>query len=143
LVIQLAVSDEEITSTFRLMKQLRPHLAEETYLSKIRRLQSEQGYRLAVLFEDGQARAAAGYRFCDNLAWGKSMYVDDLITDSESRSQGYAKRLFDWLEEEIEKRGCSMMHLDSGVHRHDAHRFYLNRKMKISCHHFDKSYGSA
>lgn len=136
----IATTDEEISATFPLMKQLRPHLSEHAYLNTIRRLQSEYGYRLAVLFEDGEAKAAAGYRLTENLAWGRSMYVDDLITDGESRFRGYATRIFDWLEEEIERHGCAMMHLDSGVHRHDAHRFYLNRKMKISCHHFDKSY---
>ncbi|WP_438351025.1 GNAT family N-acetyltransferase [Paenibacillus sp. FA6] len=133
-------TDEEILTTYTLMKQLRPHLEEETYLSKIRKLQLEYGYKLIVIFESGKAKAAAGYRICDSLAWGKYLYVDDLITDQESRSSGYAKQLFDWLDEELKKNQCVGMHLDSGVQRHDAHRFYLNRKMNIICHHFEKSY---
>jgi hypothetical protein len=28
------------------------------------------------------------------------------------------------------------LHLDSGVRRFDAHRFYLNKRMNISSHHF-------
>jgi len=122
------------------MRQLRPHLAEDEYPAQVGRLQAEQGYRLVVLFEDGQARAAAGYRCVENLAWGKSLYVDDLITDEASRSKGYAAKLFDWLEEEAGRSGCAMLHLDSGTQRHDAHRFYLNKSMKISAYHFDKFY---
>jgi hypothetical protein len=87
-----------------------------------------------------KAKAVAGYRFCDSLAWGKHGYVDDLITDENNRSTGCAKQLFDWLDEELKKHHRVGMHLDSGVHRYDAHRFYLNRKMRITCHHFEKSY---
>jgi hypothetical protein len=122
------------------MKQLRPHLEEETYLSKIKQLQLEYGYKLIVIFENGEAKAAAGYRICDSLAWGKYLYVDDLITDQASRSRGYANQLFDWLDEELNNNHCAGMHLDSGVQRHDAHRFYLNKKMKITCYHFEKSF---
>ncbi|BBI34019.1 GNAT family N-acetyltransferase [Cohnella abietis] len=138
--VSIVKSDEEILTTYTLMKQLRPHLKEETYLSKIKHLQLEYGYKLIVIFENGVAKAAAGYRICDSLAWGKYLYVDDLITDQESRSSGYGKQLFDLLDEELLKNQCDGMHLDSGVQRHDAHRFYLNRKMKITCHHFEKSY---
>jgi hypothetical protein len=28
------------------------------------------------------------------------------------------------------------LHLDSGVQRFAAHRFYLARRMDITCHHF-------
>lgn len=136
----IAQTDEEIASTYPLMKQLRPHLEEGTYVSKIKQLQLNYGYVLIAIIEDGIAKAAAGYKICDSLAWGKYLYVDDLITDQESRSRGFAKQLFDWLDEEVQRNQCQGMHLDSGVHRHDAHRFYLNRKMKISCYHFERSY---
>lgn len=134
-----AITEEQILATYPLMKQLRPHLVEEDYVSRIMQQQAD-GYKLLVIFEEGEAKAAAGYRFGNCLAWGKFMYVDDLITDQENRSKGYAKQLFDRLEEEAAAHQCSAMHLDSGVHRHDAHRFYLNRKMIISSHHFEKSY---
>jgi ribosomal protein S18 acetylase RimI-like enzyme len=136
----IAKLDEEILATYELMKQLRPHLEEETYLSKIKHLQMEYGYNLMVISENGKAKAAVGYRICDSLAWGKYLYVDDLITDQESRSKGFANQLFDLLDEELSKNHCIGMHLDSGVQRHDAHRFYLKKKMKITCHHFEKSY---
>ncbi|XEC92522.1 GNAT family N-acetyltransferase [Paenibacillus tarimensis] len=133
-------TDEEITATFSLMKQLRPHLEEESYLYRIKQLQLYYDYQLIALLEEGKVRAAAGYRICDSLAWGKYLYVDDLITDEASRSRGFANQLFDRLDHILQDNQCVGMHLDSGVQRHDAHRFYLNRKMKISCYHFEKSY---
>ena len=37
---------------------------------------------------------------------------------------------------EARRRGCAQFHLDSGVQRFDAHRFYLHKGMNISAHHF-------
>ena len=138
--ISLAISDEEIRATFPVMHQLRPHLEEETYVQRIRKLQQTGGYRLLTLRENGQPRACAGYRVCDSLAWGTFIYVDDLITDQDSRGKGHAQQLFDWLEREAARLGCDALHLDSGVQRFDAHRFYLNQRMNITCHHFEKRY---
>ncbi|MFS0724004.1 GNAT family N-acetyltransferase [Paenibacillus sp. 1P07SE] len=138
--ISIAATEEDILATYPLMKQLRPHLEASHYSQRIRELQADRGYHLAVLVDEGSARACAGFRLCDSLAWGRHLYVDDLITDEASRGKGYAGQLFDWLEEEASRLGCAELHLDSGVHRHDAHRFYLNRKMNITCHHFAISY---
>ncbi|TYP78211.1 GNAT family N-acetyltransferase [Paenibacillus methanolicus] len=139
MTVTIAQTDEQISATFAIMKQLRPHLAEDAYVQTIRSLQ-EQGYRLAVIFAQGEAKAAAGYRIGANLAWGRFLYVDDLITDEASRASGYAGELMDWLDEEALRAGCQSMYLDSGVQRHDAHRFYLKRRMRIAAHHFDRVY---
>ncbi|MBB3112756.1 GNAT superfamily N-acetyltransferase [Paenibacillus phyllosphaerae] len=136
----LAKSDEEIRSTFPIMKQLRPHLSEEHYVSRIKHMQEQYGYQLLVLVDEAQVKACSGYKIGESLAWGKYLYVDDLITDQESRSRGYANQLFDWLETEAQRQECNGLHLDSGVQRHDAHRFYLKQKMKIAAYHFDKAY---
>jgi len=138
--VTIVKADEEILATYALMKQLRPHLKEQIYVEKVKRLQQEYGYKLIAIFENGEAKAAAGFRICDSLAWGRYLYVDDLITDQDSRSSGYAKQLFDWLEDEGKINKCAAMHLDSGVLRHDAHRFYLKRKMNIAGYHFEKPY---
>ncbi|RUS46998.1 GNAT family N-acetyltransferase [Cohnella sp. AR92] len=135
--IRMMETDSDILATFPVMKQLRPHLAKEDYVPLIRQLQADFGYRLIALLEEGEVAAAAGYRYCQTLASGQFLYVDDLITDEKSRSRGFAEKLFDWLEREAAESACLSLHLDSGVQRFDAHRFYLKRKMRISCHHFD------
>jgi len=60
-------------------------------------------------------RAVAGFRCGENLAYGKFMYVDDLVTNSDDRSKGYGKLLFDWLVAAAKKQGCQVLALDSGV----------------------------
>ena len=80
--------------------------------------------------------AAAGFRLLENLAWGRFLYVDDLVTDAAHRSQGHGDALMNWLMAHARAAGCAELHLDSGVERFGAHRFYLARRMDITSHHF-------
>ena len=133
--IALAVEDEEIRGCYAVMSELRPHVAAEDFLPRVRRQMEGAGYKLAYL-SDGGVRAVAGFRVSECLAWGKFVYVDDLVSKDGERSKGYGGRLFDWLVEYARGEGCDQFHLDSGVHRFGAHRFYLNRRMFIEAHHF-------
>lgn len=138
IIIANAETSSAILRCYPVMSQLRPHLRAEEFVERVARQQT-QGYQLGYLEADSQVRAVAGYRFFDTLAWGRICYVDDLVTDSESRSQSFGRTLFDWLVSRARDGGCEQFHLDSGVQRFDAHRFYLARRMAISCHHFAMS----
>jgi GNAT superfamily N-acetyltransferase len=127
---------EDIRRCFPVMVQLRPHLDEETFIEQVQRQCAEQAYRVAAVLDRGTVTAVAGYRIGECLAWGKFMYVDDLVTDEASRGMGHGGMLFDWLAKEATRNGCAALHLDSGVQRFDAHRFYLTKRMAITSHHF-------
>jgi GNAT superfamily N-acetyltransferase len=78
----------------------------------------------------------AGYRVSRNLAWGEFLYVDDLVTDEATRSHGFGKALLAWLVDEARRQGCAQLHLDSGMQRKDAHRFYLREGLDNLGYHF-------
>lgn len=129
-------SDEDILSTSEVMRQLRPHIAPNDYLPRVRRMMDSQGFRLAAVRDNGVVRAVAGYRYMEMLYCGHILYVDDLITDERGRSKGYGKRLLDWLREEARAKKCDELHLDSGVQREHAHRFYFRENLTITAYHF-------
>lgn len=134
--VSLARTPDQIRACFAVARQLRPHLSEDAFVQQVARQQAESGYELIVLTDDESVAALAGFRIAEYLAWGRAMYVDDLITDERRRRRGYAQQLFDWLMATARARGCTQFHLNSGVHRFDAHRFYLNNRLRISSHHF-------
>lgn len=135
--VLVADTESALSACFPVIEELRPHLSETAFLAQVRRQQAAHGYRLLYLAaDDGQVVAVAGYRIAEFLAWGRALYVDDLATLSTARCQGHAGRLLDWLIAEARAQGCAELHLDSGVHRHDAHRLYLGRKLRITSHHF-------
>lgn len=133
--IQLVRKMDEVLKCYPVMSQLRPHLAEDVFLEQVKR-QIEQGYHLAYLPDEKSVKCVAGYRYLEFLAWGKVLYIDDLITDQAARGNGYAGKMLTWLIEQAKTSGCHQLHLDSGPQRHDAHRLYLNHRLKLSCHHF-------
>ncbi|HEX2101037.1 MAG TPA: GNAT family N-acetyltransferase [Candidatus Synoicihabitans sp.] len=134
--IHLVATDAEILACFPVLAQLRPHLTAETLLQRVR-IQEREGYRLAARRDDhGTVRACAGYRFLHLLHRGHVLYVDDLVTDAAARSNGHGHALMEWLTAEARAAGCEELQLDSGTHRHEAHRFYFRERMTISCYHF-------
>jgi hypothetical protein len=77
------------------------------------------------------------------LAWGHYLYVEDLVTRESARRAGHATGLLDWLRIEADRNDCDSFQLDSGVHRHDAHRLYLRWGLAITGHHFGRALGDA
>jgi GNAT superfamily N-acetyltransferase len=79
-----------------------------------------------------------GFRIVESLAYGRFLYVDDLVTAEDARSAGHGERMLDWLAGVGRDEECGSLQLDSGVQRHEAHRFYFRKGMNISSYHFSK-----
>ena len=134
--IKHVATTEELARCYAVMAQLRPHLSEAEFIAAAQR-QFNEGYRLLALENDGAVCALAGYRVIEMLAYGgRTLYLDDLVTDAAQRSKGYGEALLDWLVEHARAQQCVWFHLDSGVQRFDAHRFYFRERMHISAYHF-------
>jgi GNAT superfamily N-acetyltransferase len=133
--IALAETEADIARCYPVMVELRPHLSASEFATRVRKQQAT-GFHLAYLEEAGEVRAVAGFRYLETLAWGKILYVDDLVAAPAQRSRGHGGKLFDWLVAQAKQNNCDEFHLDSGVQRFGAHRFYLTRRMDIICHHF-------
>ena len=97
--------------------------------------QAMHSYEIVAIMKDGAVPSAAGFRITEFLAWGKVLYVDDLTTLPEHRGMGYAATLMDWLINHAKKNGCDELHLDTGHHRHSAHKLYLKKGLNITSHH--------
>lgn len=134
--IQLTVTVRELERCFPVVHELRPAYDRERFLAQVQRQTKQAGYAVAFLEDGGEVRSVAGFRVGELLAWHKILYVDDLVTREVDRSKGYGEALFDWLVERAKTLGCDELHLDSGVHRFGAHRFYLRKRMDITSHHF-------
>jgi GNAT superfamily N-acetyltransferase len=138
--VKEASTDAEIRRVYPVMAQLRPHVGSaDEFLARVRRQQAGSGWRLIYVEDAGAPVAAAGFRISEWLAWGKALYVDDLICLESRRGQGFAEALMLWMEELARAEGCVQFHLDSGTHRLGAHRFYHRLKLAITSFHFQKT----
>jgi GNAT superfamily N-acetyltransferase len=136
--IRIATTDADIAACYSVMRELRPHVVEEQFLARVR-AQEKAGYRLAFVQEQDAWVAVAGFRIAENLAWGRFLYVDDLVTLPIHRSKGYGAGLLAWLRDYALKEGCLQLHLDSGMQRTQAHHFYEREGMARAGVHFSES----
>ena len=129
----------ETASAWPALRELRPQIgSEDVFVELVDGTLRPEGYRLVASFEPGvdEPVAVAGFRLGHNLAWGRYLYVDDLVTRDHLRSRGHGARLLAWLRDEAMRLGCGQLHLDSGVQRVDAHRFYVREGMTFTSHHY-------
>ena len=136
-MIKIAKTDIDFLKCWAVIKELRPHLETENFVSMLREMTSE-GYQLAFIEEHEQAVAAVGFRYLQFLFLGKHIYIDDLSTMPEARGKGYGGQLLDFVENIAREKGYSAVTLDSGHQRFTAHRLYINKGYTISSHHFTK-----
>ncbi len=90
--IRIAATPAEIDRCFAVMSQLRPLLVADEFVGRVQAQQAE-GYQLAFLEDEGEVVSVAGFRMQNMLSSGKTLYVDDLVTDTAARSQGHGEAM--------------------------------------------------
>ncbi len=135
--IRYVDSEAEVAACYGLMRQLRPHLdSEQSFLVRWRR-QAESGYRLLALWQGAKPVALAGFRVQENLVHGLHFYVDDLVTDADSRGSGHGRGLMDRLKAEGRALGCTKLVLDTPLTNTLGHRFYYRQGLLASALRFN------
>lgn len=137
MLVDLALGDPAWKDALPVLQELRPHLTEES-LAEVLREGAPQGLRFTAMYVDRECVAVAGWRVIANTSSLRKLYVDDLATAAPARSRGHGATLLAALAARGRELGCRLIELDSGVQRHDAHRFYLRERMVISAFHFSK-----
>jgi len=133
--VRIAETDADLERIAGVLLELRDTFSRDALIAQIKQ-QMQAGYRVAFVEADGEVLCVAGFVVGIKLAWGKHVYVDDLVTANTQRSRGAGAAMIDWLKSHARDLGCTQLHLDSGVQRFGAHKFYLREGFKIASHHF-------
>ena len=100
-----SLDDVVLTDVSRVMQHLRPQFTIEELNYAIQQ-QWQAGYRLAIASVDGAVVGVAGFVVGQKLAWGKHMYIDDLVVDEVCRGQGIGDRLLTTCQQHAASLGC-------------------------------------
>lgn len=117
-------SVEELLKGFPVMRQLRTHLSEESYLPLVLEAQEKMSYRQHALLIEGQIVSIIGWMPMTTLYYGNYIWICDLVTDASFRSHGYGEILLDFIQDLSKEMGYGTVALSSGLGRTEAHRFY-------------------
>ena len=133
--ILIADNTAELEKISPVLLQLRPQYDQGSLIAQIQKQQAK-GFQIVYVEEAGRVLCVAGFVIGEKLAWGKHIYIDDLVTHEDHRSKGAGRAMMDWFKNLAKEQGCGQIHLDSGVQRFGAHRFYLREGFDIASHHF-------
>ena len=134
----LATSEQQVKDACQVLNELRVQYSADELVKTVKK-QMEKGYRLVSCTENGSCLGALGFVVSHKLAWKKHIYIDDLVVTEASRSRGAGNVLLEWIMNYARENGCEQVHLDSGVQRFAAHKFYLNNGFRIASHHFSRT----
>ena len=100
----LDLDDPRWQAALPVLQQLRPQLTDDAR----RAVQDEgaaQGYTFTAAFDDaGRCLGVAGWRVLATAAFGRKLYVDDLVTAPTDRSTGVGRALLAELERQARDR---------------------------------------
>lgn len=120
-------TEQEILAAFPVMRQLRTHLDESSYLELVIDAQKKDRYKLFALLDNDEIVAVTGFKPMITLYYGRFVWVCDLVTDFNKRSHGYGEKLLSFVHEWAKDHHYESVALSSGLNRIDAHRFYEDR----------------
>jgi len=116
-------SSRELNDSFLVMSQLRTDLTLDAYHELVAAMRP-QGYELYALYADDTIVSLAGIEVRVNLYLEKHVFIYDLVTCANHRSNGYGEMLLHFVHEYARDLGAKYVSLESGLARTEAHRFY-------------------
>lgn len=135
LPVRAVGTDEEAVRCWPVLRELRPHLRDQGDFLRRWRTQVSEGYQLVYVENAGQVVAVAGYRVLTTMAWGRVVYIDDLVALPVVHGGGFGALLLRHIKSVAAELDCDAVHLDTGYQRHAAHLSYLRNGFELVCHH--------
>lgn len=130
------IHDDGLAQTWPVMAQLRPHLSEADYIAMVGQMRVTEGFRVFAALLNGAVVGVAGVRPMELLFCGRILQIDDLVVRDAERSTGVGKALVDYVKAVARNEGRGEVHLDSGLGRAEAHRFYDREGFERLGYHF-------
>jgi GNAT superfamily N-acetyltransferase len=135
--IHPAQDEQDVRRCWPVFRELRQNISsEELFIDRWKR-QRDEGYRIVFIEEDGDVQAVGGYRIIHSMAWGRILYLDDLAALTARHGTGLGAAILGYVQAEASRSGCEAVHLDTGYHRHRAHKTYLRNGFELNSHHLE------
>jgi len=121
---RLIETEEQAVQVFPVMRELREALDVDGFLNLLEAARRESGYRLLGAYENDQCLGLMGYRVLTDFVHGRHLYIDDLVTSKERRSQGLGSHFLERAKHIARLEGCGRLRLCTGVANERGKRFY-------------------
>lgn len=122
-------AQSDFVAAFMVVAQVSPDLPLDMFLDRAGRAR-RGGWRLFVALLDGEPAAAVGFRLLEDLAWGRSLLVEQLVVDTSLRGRGIGTALMGRMADLGRLTLCDHVRVSVGLHQPAAHRFLISIGMR-------------
>lgn len=85
---------------------------------------NEENYKMIGWYDDNELITITNIKLDFSTYYGKYIYIYDLVTKTNKRSQGYGKKMIKYLSSLALSFDCDNLVLNSLIDKVEAHRFY-------------------
>lgn len=117
-------TEVELKECYPVLKELRPHLSYEEYINIYNQAHSNEGYEIIAIRKKNQVVALMGYRILSDFVRGRHLYIDDLVSTENARSQGLGAKLLKYAEDLAPELGCRTLRLCTEIENERGIQFY-------------------
>lgn len=118
---------DELAACFPVISELRPAIKNvDEWVARASDMQVD-GYRILGAWINGTVLAMAGYRTTENLALGRFVHVDDLVTLSSHRNKGLGSALLIELSRIGSEEWCRHLALENTATHANAGEFFQRK----------------
>jgi len=129
---------KELFTAYEVLSELRTDLSYDEFEDLIYDMKHME-YKMVGLLENNKLITYAGVAIQTNLYHKRHLYIFDLVTLKNFRTQGYGQKMLEYLEDYARIGMCTNIVLSSGFSREKAHLFYESNGFNKKSYIFLKS----
>ncbi|GHM99357.1 N-acetyltransferase [Cytophagales bacterium WSM2-2] len=129
--LELREITTELEKVYPLMKELRPKLTLEDFITIYQQANAGNHYKIIGAYSNNDCIALMGYRILHDYVHGKHLYIDDLVTSAAHQSKGAGAKLLKEAEVLAKKSGCNYVRLCTGIENERGKEFYDREGFKL------------
>ncbi len=122
-------NSNDLDFAYPIMKQLRTHLDRKQF-GELALAMAQENYRLWAYMEKNKALGLVSTRVYTDLVRGAHLYIDDLVTDANSRSRGIGAALLRHAEKIARELKLPVLRLCCVIENEAGMKFYRRENWK-------------
>lgn len=133
-----SIQPDDILQAIPLLRKINQKTPLDVLESRMKEMIALPNYECIGMYFEGKLIGISGLWYSTRHYIGKTVEADHVVIDETYRNQGLGKKLFDWIHEYTQSKGCGAIELNTYVENRKSHKFYYNLGYEIYGFHMLK-----
>jgi GNAT superfamily N-acetyltransferase len=125
------IQEDNISSIIPLLRKINQKTPLDILEERLKEMIQLPNYECIGMYSEGELIGISGLWYSTRHYIGKTVEADHVVIDERFRSQGLGKKLFDWIHEYTQSKGCGAIELNTYVENRKSHKFYYKLGYEI------------